>query len=146
MHRLATLLLLTVLVWATPSLAQDVAPYPVDATDRLDIREVIARQLEAFRRDDGDAAFAFASPGIQAIFRDPETFMAMVRAGYGPVYRPHEVEFRDIVGYRGQPTQRVLLVGPDNVPVVAYYLMERQPDGSWRIDGCILMGTSEAVT
>jgi len=35
-------------------------------------------------------------------------------------------------------TQRVLLVGPDGVPVVADYLMQRQPDGSWRINGCIL--------
>jgi len=30
------------------------------------------------------------------------------------------------------------MVGPDGEEVVARYTMERQPDGSWRIDGCIL--------
>ena len=34
--------------------------------------------------------------------------------------------------------QRVMLVGPDGVPVMARYLMQRQPDGSWLINGCIL--------
>ena len=106
--------------------------------DRAAIREVVAAQLDAFQRDDGSAAFGFASPMIQDLFRTPEGFMAMVRQGYRPVYRPQLVEFVDIVTYRGRPTQRVYLVGPDGRPVMAHYLMERQSDGRWRIDGCIL--------
>lgn len=102
------------------------------------IRAVIEAQLRAFRADDGAAAFAFASPDIKRLFGDPERFMAMVRNGYQPVYRPREVEFRDLVPEGGRLVQRVLLVGPDGVPVIAAYLMEQQPDGSWLIDGCIL--------
>jgi hypothetical protein len=45
--------------------------------------------------------------------------MSMVRAGYQPVYRPREVEFRDLVPLKGRWTQRVLVVRPDGVPVVA---------------------------
>jgi hypothetical protein len=62
----------------------------------------------------------------------------MVRTGYQPVYRPQEVEFRDLGSEDGTWVQRVMLVGPDGVPVVARYLMQRQPDGSWLINGCIL--------
>jgi hypothetical protein len=39
----------------------------------------------------------------------------------------------------------VLLVGPDGKPVMALYAMERQPDGSWRIDGCML-GKADDMT
>jgi hypothetical protein len=122
------------------------SPAGLDAADLQAIRGIIERQLDAFRRDDGVAAFAFASPGIQALFRDPATFMAMVRGGYRPVYRPREVEFRDLIEQGGRLTQRVLLVGPDGEVVVAHYFMQRQPDGSWRIDGCILKGADDLAT
>ena len=39
-----------------------------------------------------------------------------------------------------------LLVGPDGVPIMAQYVMERQPDGSWRIDGCLLERSAEQTT
>jgi hypothetical protein len=122
------------------------SPAGLDAADLQAIRGIIERQLDAFRRDDGVAAFAFASPGIQALFRDPATFMAMVRGGYRPVYRPREVEFRDLIEQGGRLTQRVLLVGPDGEVVIAHYFMQRQPDGSWRIDGCILKGADDLAT
>jgi hypothetical protein len=43
----------------------------------------------------------------------------------------------DVLG--GQPTQAVLLVGPDRVPVLALYPMQQQPDGSWKTAGCYLV-------
>jgi hypothetical protein len=118
----------------------------VGDADRGQIAAVIRQQLDAFRHDDGDTAFGFASPAIQGIFQTPGRFLDMVRTGYPPVYRPRAVEFRDLVDYRGQPTQRVLLVGPDGRPMVAYYMMQRQPDGGWKINGCVLMGADEVIT
>src|ERR1700756_3001229 len=67
----------------------------LSTADRGAIRAVVEDQLAAFQRDDGAAAFAFASPGIQAEFGTVENFMAMVRSGYQPVYRPREVAFGD---------------------------------------------------
>jgi hypothetical protein len=109
-----------------------------DAADRTAIREVIARQLAAFLRDDGAEAFSYASPEIQRLFGGPEAFMAMVRDGYRPVYRPREYEFRPLDLVAGRLVQPVLVVGPDGVPVLALYFMERQPGGEWRIGGCTL--------
>lgn len=106
--------------------------------DRTSIREVVEEQLAAFQADDGGRAFSFASPDIQRMFQTPARFMAMVRQGYKPVYRPREVEFLDVVDIGDVPTQRVLVVGPDGEVVTAFYAMERQADGSWRIDGCVL--------
>ena len=111
----------------------------VNEADRGAIRAVIEDQLAAFSRDDAVAAFAHASPGIQTTFRTPEIFMHMVRTAYQPVYRPREVEFRDIVEIDGVPVQHVFLVGPGGELVTALYPMERQPDGAWKIAGCYLV-------
>jgi hypothetical protein len=108
-------------------------------SDRIAIRAAIEGQLAAFQRDDGAAAFSFASPRIQAIFKDAETFMGMVRKDYQPVYRPKAVSFRDIETIDGNLVQPVLVVGPTGVPITALYIMERQNDGHWRIGGCVLV-------
>jgi hypothetical protein len=129
------------LAWL-PAAAQSLA---LPDTDRSAIRSVIQSQMSAFQRDDGDGAFSLASPFIQGLFQNPEHFMSMVRRGYQPVYRPKDVRFRDIVEFQGQPTQRVMVIGPDGKPIMALYMMQKQPDGSWRINGCVLMEPDEQI-
>ena len=106
--------------------------------DRASIRQVIQSQMDAFQADDAGTAFSFAAPSIQDQFGDASRFIAMVKRGYMPVYRPRDVEFSEILEIRGKPTQRVVVVGPENGVFSAYYMMEQQPDGSWRISGCVL--------
>jgi hypothetical protein len=48
------------------------------------------------------------------------------------------VEFRDVIDHAGQPEQQVFVIGPDGRGYLAHYMMERQPNGSWRISGCYL--------
>jgi hypothetical protein len=108
------------------------------AADRLGIQTVIEQQLKALRQDDAATAFAFASPSIQAKFGTPAVFLRMVQTAYQPVYRPRHVTFKELQLTDGVPTQSVFLVGPDGVPVMAVYLMQKQPDGAWKIDGCYL--------
>jgi Domain of unknown function (DUF4864) len=115
----------------------------VSDADRAAIRQVIEAQVDAFRRDDGDAAFKYASPAIQGMFGSPEIFMDMVRQGYQPVYRPRAFDFREIVTLHGQPAQKVYVIGPDGRPVTAIYPMRQLPDGTWRIDGCFLQAPEE---
>jgi len=119
---------------AAPAVAQELPAGP----DRQAILDVIGAQLDAFRRDDFATAYGFASPTIQRLFPSAERFAAMVTGAYRPVYRPREVRFLDMIVERGQPTQRVWLLGPDGKAVIAHYIMERQPDGSWKIDGVTL--------
>jgi ketosteroid isomerase-like protein len=137
MRALAVFLILIV---AAPALARPLAPVAdVGPDDRAAIQRVISDQIAAFRRDDGEAAFALAAPGIQRMFGNPESFMAMVRGGYQPVYRPREFAFRELVIMDRHLVQMVAVVGPDGQRVSALYHMERQPDGTWRIAGCHLV-------
>jgi hypothetical protein len=138
-HRLLTLLGLLV---GLTVLAVQAQPAVSDA-DRTAIRAIIQSQVEAFRRDDGEAAFGYASPDIRRLFGTPDIFMDMVRQGYQPVYRPRVFDFREIVDLHGQVTQKVHVVGPDGRPVTAFYPMTQLPDGTWRINGCYLQAPDE---
>jgi ketosteroid isomerase-like protein len=112
---------------------QDVPPQ-----DRAAIQAVIRAQIEAFKKDDAARAFSFAAPGIRQVFQTPERFIEMVKTGYAQIYRPLKVEFGPAsrsTGTLQQVRQIVNLVGLDGKKAVAYYLMERQPDGSWKIGG-----------
>lgn len=110
-----------------------------DDPRRVGITDVIGAQLDAFQRDDASAAFAFASPDIQAIFGSPENFLRMVAASYAPVYRPRATTYLDLVERDGTLVQRVLFTGPEGGQVVALYTMVRHTDGNWRIGGCVLV-------
>jgi hypothetical protein len=106
---------------------------------RQGIINVIRDQLAAFQRDDGRAAFAYTSPDMQDQFGSADAYLAKIAAAYKAVYRPKSVIFLNLAYSRGRLVQRVLLVGPDGGPVVALFPMIRMDDGSWRIDGCVLV-------
>jgi hypothetical protein len=57
-----------------------------DRSDAKAAAEPVVKQLEAFRRDDYDTAFTFASGMIQAQF-DRQAFETMVRRGYPEIAR-----------------------------------------------------------
>ncbi len=114
----------------------------VSPADGAEIGRVITAQIEAFRHDDADAAFAFATPGIQEKFGDSAHFLAAVKQAYPQVYRPRSFRFLDRGTEAGRVTQRVEIVGPDGRLVTAVYDMSHEPDGKWRIDGCRLETTT----
>ena len=107
--------------------------------DTAAIRSVIADQIDAFRANDAEAAFAFAAPGIQAQFGDPETFIRMVKTGYAAIYRAADFTFGRIGGHHGVVLQMVDVTAENGERVRAVYAMEKQPNGEWRIAGCQLI-------
>ena len=109
---------------------------PVPAGDAQAVRKVIEAQLDAFSKDDAARAFSYAAPGIQKTFGTPEHFMAMVRSQYAVVYRPHSVTFRPPRRLGDDLVQPVRMTDQEGHPWLVVYPMERQPDGSWRINGC----------
>ena len=113
------------------------AAYAFRATHEADIQAAITAQIDAFKRNDGAAAFAIAAPEIQAKFKTPNSFMRMVAASYPQVYRPQRVDFLEVVEAQGHFLQKVLLIDHDGNDVMAVYALV-QVDGAWRISGCVL--------
>jgi hypothetical protein len=112
----------------------------VEEGDWQAIQAVISAQLEAFGRDDADTAYSFAAPEIRQLYPTADEFMLMVRVGYRAVYRPRETRFLKPMIVGGQPVQPLQILTSDGEMIVAWYLMRRQPDGSWKIGGCSLKG------
>jgi hypothetical protein len=115
------------------------------ADDVATAQGVIRAQEQAFGRDDFATAYSHAAPAIQQLFPDPETFMAMVRKSYAPVWRHKSFEFGEARAADGKIAQRVHILDTDGVPWEALYTLEQQPDGSFRITGCVLLKAGQAA-
>jgi hypothetical protein len=99
-----------------------------------DIESVISGQIEAFRAEDLERAFAFAGPGIQRQFATPENFGAMVRGGYPMVWRPAETMFGALEERGGWLFQNLFVTDTmGRRHLVEYHMV--QIDGVWRIAG-----------
>jgi len=131
---------LTRLLFALIALGNALIAHAEDFTDADwdAIRGVISRQLEAFQRDDAEAAFSFAAPSIREQFGTANAFMQMVREGYGALYRPRSTVFLPPIRSQAGPMQPVEVTDEQGAMWIALYLMQRQPDGTWRIAGCVL--------
>jgi len=127
---------------AAQSTAQSAAPgdpaSSLPTPDQAAIRHVVEAQLAAFQRDDGAEAFGYATPMIQQKFGDAANFMAMVKGGYPAVYRPRSVAFDKLVDTEFGPDQILRVIGPDGHAYTAHYIMQKQPNGVWMINGCYL--------
>jgi hypothetical protein len=115
------------------------------ADDVAAAQSVIRSQEQAFGRDDPAAAYSHAAPAIRGIFPDAESFMAMVRNSYAPVYRHKSFEFGEARTADGKIAQRVHILDADGVPWEALYTLEVQPDGSLKITGCMLLKAGQAA-
>jgi hypothetical protein len=118
----------------------------VPAADAQAVRAVIEAQLDAFRRDDAAHAFSLATPGIRQTFGSAENFLAMVRGSYAVVYRPKSVAFEAPQVIDGEFVQPVRLTDAEGRAWLALYPMQRQPDGSWRTNGCQLVRLAGTAT
>ena len=112
--------------------------FAITIDEEKKIKSIVNQQLEAFKNDDFEKAYSFASPTIKKMFSSPEVFRKMVIGGYQAVYRPQSIKIGSVEITKGVATLKVYLVDPNGEFVTANYLMEQQEDGEWLIGGCIL--------
>ncbi len=132
-------LMLLAASWTATAADNFSKPYTLPEADRQAIHKVVVEQLSAFAQDNGPAAFAVATPEMQAKYKSPDLFMVVVRAGYKPVYRPRQVAFQGIIEFDGKPVQRLAVTDQQGKDHLALYIMEPQANGDWRIGGCVLV-------
>ncbi len=121
---------------ATPNAA---GPAIARQAGSLEARAIIQRQLDAFKQNDADSAFALASPGLRETYANPHNFMESVRSGETPFFTRRMIEYHDFVAAGDVAAQSVVLVDDDSYVWTVVYKLSRQPDGSWLIDGVVLV-------
>lgn len=110
------------------------AEEPVDTA-----RSIIQEQIAAFLHDDAETAYSFASPAIRGKFPDKAAFFDMIKRGYQPVYRPGNFAFGRSKVVGDQVLQEVLISAPDGKDWTAVYELVKQPDGSYKINGVMML-------
>ena len=99
-----------------------------------EIEATIEGQFDAFLAEDVGAAWQFASPNIQRIFRDAQNFGRMVEQGYPMVWAPAQVDFIDLQSFGGILVQRVQVIDQaGNAHYLGYQMI--QTEGGWKING-----------
>jgi hypothetical protein len=126
-------------LFATVGTERARADYEPTEADWKSMRAVIQAQLDAFRQDKDELAFSYAAPGIREQFKTAENFMRMVKTGYAAVYRPTSVAFVDTSVEDGVPIHAVQFTDSTGAVWIGIYTMQRQPDGSWKVSGCVLV-------
>ncbi|MGG6893461.1 DUF4864 domain-containing protein [Rhizobium sp. BR 315] len=98
---------------------------------------LIQAQIGAFLHDDAATAYSFAAPGIKALFPDKDSFFAMVKKAYQPVYHPGNYAFGKsrAIDNGAVVYQEVMITGTDGKDWTAIYQITRQPDGGYKING-----------
>ena len=98
--------------------------------------EPVMKQLEAFRRDDYDTAYTFASEQIRATF-DRASFEQMVKGGYPEIARSaFAVVAETRLAADGHVHLRVKIRGANGSGVEAVYDMVWEGN-RWRINGVV---------
>jgi hypothetical protein len=120
-------------------------PLASAADDIATAQNVIRSQEQAFSHDDAAAAYSYAAPAIREMFPQADIFMFMVQHSYAPVYRHKSFEFGEARVEGGQVAQRVHIVDANGEAWEALYTLEREPDGSLKIIGCVLLKAGQAV-
>lgn len=104
------------------------------AAQQSDIEGTINRQIEAFKVDDFEEAFTYATPTLQRLFQTPKNFERMVTQGYPMVWRPAEVEYLELAEHDGSFWQKVRIVDQKGFSHLLLYRM-METEAGWRIAG-----------
>ena len=111
---------------------------PLAEGDAQKVQGVIVAQIEAFAEDDADGAFQTATPSVREAIGSSGRFLAMVRGAYPMVYRPASVTFHKPEADDDTVLQLVEITDTDSKSWLALFALEKQPDASWRISGCVV--------
>jgi hypothetical protein len=129
---------LVALAWVAATSSMRAGATPLPEAEETAVRQVIVAQLQAFAEDDADSAFATATPDVREAIGNPGRFLAMVRGAYPMVYRPAAVAFFKPQEDSGTVLQMVQITDDEDKSWIAMFALERQPDATWRISGCIV--------
>lgn len=105
---------------------------------QAEIEGIISDQIEAFKADDFEQAFTFATPSLQRLFKTPLNFERMVIKGYPMVWRPAEVQYLEMRSFDGAFWQKVQIMDAKGFTHLLLYRMEETQAG-WRIGGVQLL-------
>ena len=116
----------------------------ISESDKTLIRQLIEKQLRAFQEDDCETAFALASPTIQSRFTPPD-FVRALGSRYSAILKPRSFMFQSFTSVENFPALTALIMDRSGNLAKAIFVLQHQPDFSWRVHGYELIGVNERI-
>jgi hypothetical protein len=129
MNRIPTIVALLFSLLIIPALADEAAQTPAQMT--------IQNQIQAFRAGDDARAYSYAAPSIAGFFPTVDSFMAMVKNGYAPLWNPQHFQFgKSKEVSADQVLQEVEVIAKDGSSWKALYTLVKLPTAAGRSMAC----------
>ena len=116
----------------------------ISENDKIVIRQLVEKQIQAFQENDEDTAFALTSPTIQKRFQ-PKDFVAKIAAKYNPIIEPRSIMFRGFTLIEDFPALVYTIMDREGELNQGIFVMQHQPDYSWRIHGYELLAMDKKI-
>ncbi len=106
--------------------------------DAQAVQRVVADQLDALAIDDAQRLFDTVTPSVRQNFNSSGDLLAMLRVLYPMVYRPSKIGFAPAEAMNEGAVQGVEVTDQDDTRWLALFILERQPDNTWRVGGYVV--------
>lgn len=116
----------------------------ISENDKVMVRQLVERQLQAFQQNDLAAAFALMSPAVREKFNLSE-FIAKVESHYNAIIKPRAIMFRGFTTIDSYPALVATIMDEAGELVQGVFVVQHQGDYSWRIQGYELVPLDEKI-
>ena len=116
----------------------------ISENDKVAIRQLIEKQLQAFRQKDEVTAFALTSPTIQNKYEQHDIIMA-IESKYNAIIQPRSIMFQGFTLVNNYPALVSMIMNQEGELTQGVFVVQHQPDYSWRIHGYELLPVDEKI-
>lgn len=116
----------------------------ISESDKATIRQLIEKQLQAFKQNDEETAFSLTSPTIQRKFT-LQDFIKTVKNKYNAIIEPRSIMFRGFTLVNDFPALVATIMDQKGNLAQAIFVVQHQQDYSWRIHGYELVSINEKI-
>lgn len=116
----------------------------ISENDKAVIRQLIEKQLQAFQKQDEVMAFSLTSPTVQRKFQQQD-FLSMVKKEYPAIATFRSIVFRGYTLVNDFPALVCMIMDQDGRVTQGIFIVQHQPDYSWRIHGYELISVDEKI-
>ncbi len=116
----------------------------ISENDKIAIRQLIEKQLQAFQQKDEETAFALTSPVIQRKFQQRD-FMNILGKKYEAIIQHRSIMFQGFTLIDNYPALVAMIMDRKGTLTQGVFVVQHQPDYSWRIHGYELLSLDEKI-
>ena len=116
----------------------------ISESDKAMIRQLIEKQLQAFGQNDTETAFSLTSPIMQQKLTRQD-FMTILNDKYDCLIKPRSIIFRGFTSVNNYPALVSTIMDRQDNLAQGIFVVQHQPDYSWRVHGYELVPLGEKI-